>query len=138
MALARGITEATGSAYVSFGSVERGPACREIDLSNPAERRPQLVAIGRDIHNLRNGDGHGQDSPDGGARRDNDFAIREADGQAQVADMARGLDRKKHREDARRAQGGDVVVAGAFYRTVRPLGPGVCAWYQRDEWKHRH
>jgi len=68
MALASGITEATGSAYVSFGSVEHGPACREIDLSTPAERRPQLVAIGRDIHNLRNGDGHGQDRPDGGGR----------------------------------------------------------------------
>jgi len=74
----------------------------------------------------------GKTVPTGGAGWDNDFAIRETDGQAQVADMARGLDRKKHQEDARRAQWGDVVIAGTFYRTIRPLGSGVCAWYQRN------
>jgi hypothetical protein len=55
-----------------------------------------------------------------------------------VADMARGFDRKKHREDTRRAQWSEVVVAGAFYRTVRPRGSGVCAWYRRDDREQRY
>src|SRR5689334_21260425 len=80
MALSRSTTDATRTSYVSFGSVERGHAGREIDRSTPAEGRPQLVAIGRDIHNLRDGYGHRHDRPDRGTCRNNDFAIREADG----------------------------------------------------------
>ena len=84
IALARSAKEATGSANERFRSVKRGTPRREIDLSTPAKRRPQLVAVGCDVDNPCNGDEHWQYRPDGRAGRDNDFGIREANGQAEV------------------------------------------------------
>src|SRR5262245_33766667 len=102
MRLARGVKEAARSAKVRFSSIERSDASGEIGISRPDKRREQLIAVGRGVLDERYGNADRQYGPDGRANRRNGFKVRRTGGQAQVTQVARGVDGNNRREDARR------------------------------------